>query len=118
MSMVGPRPLTQHDIHRLGWHRDDCARFQVKPGITGLSQLYAGRGVRLSRFLDQKYIEQISLYLDLKIITLSFFINLMGKRRFKVMTARYRERQRMINRRAKATVDGDPSDATNESFNS
>lgn len=90
MSMVGPRPLTEYDIRRLGWFGSDNARFALKPGITGLSQLYAGRGLRVSAFLDQIYIERASLLLDMRIIFFSFLINLMGKRRVKAMLARHR----------------------------
>lgn len=92
MSMVGPRPLTLDDAHRLGWDDDGRARFSVKPGITGLSQLYAGKGVRVSAFLEQKYIERASFTLDMKIIALSFLVNLFGKRRIKLWLARARKR--------------------------
>ena len=40
MSFVGPRPLTQEDVTRLGW--DDPAfdvRWESRPGITGPAQL-------------------------------------------------------------------------------
>ena len=101
MSMVGPRPLTEQDIRRLDWHHGNCTRFKVKPGITGLSQLYAGKGFKLSRFLDQKYTEQMSLLLDIKIIGLSFFINILGKRRVKTIIALQHDRKRSHYRKTK-----------------
>jgi undecaprenyl phosphate N,N'-diacetylbacillosamine 1-phosphate transferase len=81
MSVVGPRPLTQSDVDRLGWsgHRHDW-RFAAKPGITGLSQLLAGGGKRASERLDRLYLRRQNPLLDLQLITLSFAANVMGKR--------------------------------------
>jgi lipopolysaccharide/colanic/teichoic acid biosynthesis glycosyltransferase len=80
MSLVGPRPLTEADIKRLGWSdRQLDWRFEVKPGITGLSQLLAGRGVSASRRLDRLYLKRQSLRLDLQLIAVSFAVNLIGK---------------------------------------
>jgi lipopolysaccharide/colanic/teichoic acid biosynthesis glycosyltransferase len=81
MSLVGPRPLTREDLGRLGWTgaRTDW-RFAVRPGITGLSQLFGGRGARTSLRLDRLYLERQSLSLDLQLIGLSFAANLVGKR--------------------------------------
>ena len=82
MSVVGPRPLTAKDVARLGW--SDAAhdwRFSAKPGITGLSQLLAGRGARSSERLDRLYLRRQSLSLDLQLIALSLAVNVLGKRR-------------------------------------
>lgn len=80
MSMVGPRPLTEQDIVRLGWADPSFDwRFTARPGITGLSQLLAGRGERASRRLDRLYLRRQSLSLDLKLIAVSFAVNLIGK---------------------------------------
>jgi undecaprenyl phosphate N,N'-diacetylbacillosamine 1-phosphate transferase len=81
MSVVGPRPLTQQDVDRLGWHEAPHDwRFAVNPGITGLSQLLAGPASRSTRRLDRLYLQRQSLLLDLRIIALSFAVNLAGKR--------------------------------------
>ena len=82
MSVVGPRPLTAADVVRLGW--DDvahAARWSLKPGITGLAQLYGGRGARVSWLMDTAYRRRVSLWLDVKIVLLSFAVNVLGKRR-------------------------------------
>ena len=81
MSVVGPRPLTGEDLQRLGWTeaRTDW-RFAVKPGITGLSQLFGGRGARVSLRLDRLYLQRQSLSLDVQLIALSFAANMVGKR--------------------------------------
>lgn len=40
MSLVGPRPITEADVQRLGWGGPDAdARWRVRPGITGPTQL-------------------------------------------------------------------------------
>jgi lipopolysaccharide/colanic/teichoic acid biosynthesis glycosyltransferase len=80
MSVVGPRPLTAQDLTRLGWNgAEHDWRFAAKPGITGLSQLLAGRGARASERLDRLYLRRQSLVLDLKLIALSFAVNFLGK---------------------------------------
>ena len=82
MSMVGPRPLAPQDVERLGWTDPSFDwRFNARPGITGLSQLLAGRGVRSSRRLDRLYLKRQSLPLDVRLITFSLAANLLGKRR-------------------------------------
>jgi lipopolysaccharide/colanic/teichoic acid biosynthesis glycosyltransferase len=82
MSLIGPRPLTAADVARLGWdgeaHR---LRWSVRPGIVGLAQLYAGRGARLSWFLDCRYVRARRLGMDLDIVLLSAAMSLIGKRR-------------------------------------
>jgi undecaprenyl phosphate N,N'-diacetylbacillosamine 1-phosphate transferase len=82
MSVVGPRALTGYDVERLGWSGTSHDwRFAVKPGITGLSQLLAGRGSRSSERLDKLYLRRQSLSLDLQLVALSFAVNLLGKKR-------------------------------------
>ena len=82
MSMVGPRPLTEHDVERLGWSGPDHAwRFAAKPGITGIAQLSAGHGVRESERFDKLYLEKQSLALDLQLLALSLAVNVVGKKR-------------------------------------
>jgi len=82
MSIVGPRPMTEADIARLGW--DTTARhhrWQVKPGVTGLVQVYGGFNAEESRILEESYVAYQSFWLDLKIIFWSFWINVLGKKR-------------------------------------
>jgi lipopolysaccharide/colanic/teichoic acid biosynthesis glycosyltransferase len=81
MSVVGPRPLTQQDVERLGWHDSPHDwRFAANPGITGLSQLLARPAPRSTRRLDRLYLQRQSLVLDLRLIALSFAVNVAGKR--------------------------------------
>jgi lipopolysaccharide/colanic/teichoic acid biosynthesis glycosyltransferase len=81
MSVIGPRPLTAQDIQRLGWgHLDHDWRFEARPGITGLSQLLAGRSARYSRRLERLYLRRQSFLLDLQVVGLSFGVCVLGKR--------------------------------------
>ena len=82
MSVVGPRPLTQADVRRLGYDqagRDQ--RFDVRPGITGLAQVVGGRSARHTRALDALYARRASPRLDLELVAISFGMNLFGKPR-------------------------------------
>jgi undecaprenyl phosphate N,N'-diacetylbacillosamine 1-phosphate transferase len=98
MSVVGPRPLTQLDVDRLGLEE---ARFSVKPGITGLAQLYGGHGPRHSRRLDRLQIRRKSARLDLQIVAASFVVNVVGKKRTKVWLRSLRRAARALDRAAR-----------------
>ncbi len=68
MSLVGPRPPTPAEVELYSPHH--LARLRVKPGLTGLWQLY---GNSVSDFedivnLDCRYIDYWSVWLDLKIL--------------------------------------------------
>jgi lipopolysaccharide/colanic/teichoic acid biosynthesis glycosyltransferase len=70
MSLVGPRPLPVRDYNGFDqdWHR---RRFSVKPGITCLWQVNGRHNIPFDKWmeLDMQYIDQWSLWLDLKILT-------------------------------------------------
>jgi len=53
----------------------------VRPGLTGLAQVYAPRDVpRSEKFrLDLQYLERAGLRLDLKLILMSFWITFNGR---------------------------------------
>lgn len=69
MSLVGPRPLPVRDYHGFDqdWHR---RRFSVRPGITCLWQVNGRSRLTFDRWmeLDMQYIDQWSLWLDVKIL--------------------------------------------------
>ncbi|MBC8001507.1 MAG: sugar transferase, partial [Opitutaceae bacterium] len=81
MSLVGPRPLPVDEVKRF----NDVAhrrRLSVKPGLTCKWQI-SGRN-QVSNFedwvrLDLEYIDDWSLWLDLKILLLTVPVVLMGK---------------------------------------
>lgn len=72
MSLVGPRPAFPHELHRFAsWHR---RKLSIKPGITCLWQI-KGRS-KINDFdewakLDLEYIDNWSLWLDLKILLMT-----------------------------------------------
>jgi exopolysaccharide biosynthesis polyprenyl glycosylphosphotransferase len=68
MSLVGPRPHPTDDCER--YDVDHLRRLDVKPGLTGLWQVTARRDPSFdtNMALDLEYIENWSLWLDLKII--------------------------------------------------
>ncbi len=89
MSFVGPRPLTHGEIEVRGDGRavplDSIpgfeARHSVRPGLTGLTQVFAPRDLRRAhkfRF-DLIYIRRANLWLDLRLVALSFWITFRGR---------------------------------------
>jgi lipopolysaccharide/colanic/teichoic acid biosynthesis glycosyltransferase len=84
MSFVGPRPLRPGEVEVRGDGQlvpldqipGYAARHSVRPGLTGLTQVYASRDIsRTSKFrLDQVYLRRAGFWLDLKLILLSFWI--------------------------------------------
>jgi lipopolysaccharide/colanic/teichoic acid biosynthesis glycosyltransferase len=84
MSFVGPRPLRPGEVEVRGDGQlvqlDQIpgydARHSVRPGLTGLTQVYAPRDIsRTSKFrLDRVYLRRAGFWLDLKLILLSFWI--------------------------------------------
>lgn len=86
LSAVGPRPLTQADVNRLGWTRSSQDfRWRVAPGLTGLAQVMGTSSARESLLLDRAYCRYRSLWLDLRMVALSFAVNGLGKARVRRM---------------------------------
>jgi exopolysaccharide biosynthesis polyprenyl glycosylphosphotransferase len=76
MSLVGPRPERAHYVHQFEQHVYRYGdRHRVKSGITGWAQVHGLRGqTSLSDRVewDNHYIENFSLWLDVKILVLTF----------------------------------------------
>ncbi len=71
MSLVGPRPPLAYEVALYkDWHR---RRLEAIPGITGLWQVAGRNRVSFDDLvrLDLEYIERQSLWLDLKILSLT-----------------------------------------------
>ena len=68
MSLVGPRPHPVDDFERYSF--EDFRRLEVKPGMTGLWQTEArlDPAFETSMALDLQYMENWSLWLDLRIL--------------------------------------------------
>jgi exopolysaccharide biosynthesis polyprenyl glycosylphosphotransferase len=69
MSLVGPRPLPMRDYQGFNedWQR---RRFSVRPGITCLWQVQGRSSIAFEQWmeLDIQYLDEWSLWLDLKIL--------------------------------------------------
>lgn len=71
MSLVGPRPSVHYELEFYqDWHRE---RLVVKPGITGLWQVYGRGGTTFDEMTrtDIRYVRNWSLWQDLKLIVLT-----------------------------------------------
>lgn len=90
MSFVGPKPLPYRVEGRQRMRYDNIGqvpgyrkRSQVRPGLTGMAQVYVAKRVSLGyrrRFqYDNLYIDRMSLWLDIKLIFLSFWITFRGR---------------------------------------
>jgi lipopolysaccharide/colanic/teichoic acid biosynthesis glycosyltransferase len=89
MSWVGPRALPMNEVQVKGDERDlpDEAipgfdqRCRVRPGLTGVAQIYAPRDVlRRNKFrYDLFYIKKQTFWLDVRLIVFSVWISVRGK---------------------------------------
>jgi len=89
MSFVGPRPLRPGEVdvrgdgqlialEQIPGYKE---RHMVRPGLTGLTQVYAPRDIsRTSKFrLDRLYMKRAGFCLDVRLILLSFWITGRGQ---------------------------------------
>ena len=86
MSLVGPRPLYVSQAEE--FTAEQRRRLEVRPGLTGLAQV-SGRGAiphEEKLRMDVRYVEQWSLWLDVKIILGSVILLLPGGRVYQKWT--------------------------------
>jgi lipopolysaccharide/colanic/teichoic acid biosynthesis glycosyltransferase len=82
MSLVGPRP---ERIASLQEYDDEIAkRLNMRPGMTGLAQVSGNIYLDLTeRYkLDVYYVENFSLWLDIRILARTFGVVVLGEQRF------------------------------------
>lgn len=74
MSLVGPRPHLPEEVDQYEKHHYQV--FAIKPGLTGLAQVNGRSNLDFEEEvkLDIYYIENWSLWLDIKLMIRSFFI--------------------------------------------
>ena len=72
MSIVGPRPIVKEEIKKYGKSYNKV--ISIKPGITGLWQVSGRNNLSYKRriLLDCIYVENINVFLDLRIIIRTF----------------------------------------------
>jgi len=69
MSLIGPRPMTADEMAQLGLDSSHTI-FQIRPGLSGLSQTSGRHGIPIEERLavEESYIVACSCWLDLKIL--------------------------------------------------
>ena len=68
MSLVGPRPTLPQEVKQYeAWHR---RRFSMRPGLTCLWQIKGRRDIKFAEWMkmDLEYLDNWSLWLDMKIL--------------------------------------------------
>jgi exopolysaccharide biosynthesis polyprenyl glycosylphosphotransferase len=76
MSFVGPRPpLTYHPWDYSEYSDFQLRMFEVRPGITGWAQVNGRKGVEWNRRIELNvwYVDNMSMFLDIKIIFMTVF---------------------------------------------
>jgi lipopolysaccharide/colanic/teichoic acid biosynthesis glycosyltransferase len=79
MSLVGPRPPVPYEVDLYSAH--DRLRLCGKPGLTGLWQVYGRSRVSFQEMveMDIAYLQQQSLWQDLKLIVLTIPVVVLGR---------------------------------------
>ncbi len=81
MSLVGPRPHMPKEVAKYErWHKKV---FNIKPGITGLAQISGRSEIDFDEEakIDTYYIENWSLWLDIKIMLKTPLVVILGRRK-------------------------------------
>lgn len=71
MSLVGPRPPVPHHPYKYEKYSDfQQKRFEMKPGMTGLTQVTVRNSVSWDERIpiDVEYVEKFNVWLDIKIL--------------------------------------------------
>jgi lipopolysaccharide/colanic/teichoic acid biosynthesis glycosyltransferase len=89
MSWVGPRALPINEVQTQGEDSEVpdaeipgfAARSRIRPGLTGIAQIFAPRDIpRAEKYaFDAVYATTQSLWLDLRLITVSVWITLRAR---------------------------------------
>lgn len=86
MSFVGPRPERKYYIDQIMEHNPDYARlYALRPGLFSYATLYNGYTDTMEKMLrrldyDLQYLEEQSLWVDIKIIYLTSISIIFGKK--------------------------------------
>jgi lipopolysaccharide/colanic/teichoic acid biosynthesis glycosyltransferase len=79
ISLIGPRPLLM--VERVKYGVNTPKLFSVKPGLSGYWQVYGRSDTTYEQriAMDMSYIDNRSLWLDLKLMVLTAFVVLRGR---------------------------------------
>jgi len=80
MSLIGPRP--DRSFHVIEYSPRVSRRLDMKPGIMGIAQLHNGRSLSWEERYeyDLEYVDNFSIWLDFRILCLSFCLFKMFQR--------------------------------------
>jgi len=80
MSLVGPRPCLPEQER--SFNEDGRARLRVRPGMTGLAQVSGNIFIPWAERwrLDRQYVENLTLAMDLRILTRTVVVLMQGER--------------------------------------
>ncbi len=76
MSIVGPRPpLTYHPWPLEEYTEEQKRMFELRPGVTGWAQTHGRKDVEWNKRIELNvwYVDNVSLWLDIKILFLTVF---------------------------------------------
>ena len=86
MSLVGPRPITQADVDRLGWSRSEAdTRWSVRPGLTGPTQLSTVCDAALALSRDCDYAKRKSIIGDMRLSLATLLGPFLGRTQAKAL---------------------------------
>jgi len=79
MSVVGPRPIIPEQLEAIP--QQYMSRFQVRPGLTGLSQIRGRRGLDWIAWLqaDTEYVDNSNFLYDLILIVQTIYVVFTGR---------------------------------------
>jgi len=79
MSLVGPRPPLPYEVE--AYSLRDQLRLCGKPGLTGTWQVYGRSRVTFQKMVEMDiiYLQQQSIWQDLKLIALTLPVMLLGR---------------------------------------
>lgn len=79
MSFVGPRPAVPSHLQR--YTETQMGRLRMKPGVTGWAQVNGRNTLKWSKRIEHDlwYIEHYSLWLDVKLILMTFRVVMTGR---------------------------------------
>lgn len=82
MSLVGPRPTFQEQVEQ--YDEVQARRLHVRPGMTGLAQVQGNAALPWEQRItyDVWYVENFSLWLDMRIIVKTILIVLFGEEKY------------------------------------
>lgn len=83
MSLIGPRPTIRQQVEK--YTEWQMKRLQLKPGMTGLAQVNGNASISWEERIeyDVEYVENFSLWLDMKILLKTVAIVLLGEEKFR-----------------------------------